>query len=93
MLGGVVVCNSIDVVGYYCMSKLSCCKKNLITLERKQLRIQGLHHWKARAEAVKNISSVHSKNGEKVPIPKVNTKVYGNRKKNPQVSRSKCTHF
>ncbi len=40
--------------------------KNLITLERMQLCIQGLHYLKARAEAVKNIPSVNSKTGEKV---------------------------
>ncbi len=28
--------------------------------------VWGLHHWKVRAEAVKNIFSVNSKTGEKV---------------------------
>ncbi len=41
-------------------------RKTWITLERKQLHIRGLHYWKARAEAVKNIPSVNSKTGEKV---------------------------
>ncbi len=40
--------------------------KTWITLERKHLLIRGLHYWKARAEAVKNIPSVYSKTGEKV---------------------------
>ncbi len=41
-------------------------RKSRITLEPKQLRIRGLHHWKARVETVKNITLVYSKTGEKV---------------------------
>ncbi len=54
-------------------------RKTWITLERKQVRIRGLHHWKARAKAVK-ILPQYTPNRRESAIPKLNTKVYGNRK-------------
>ncbi len=47
----------------------------------KQLRILGLHHWKARTKVVKKYSLSKLQNRRESAIPKLNTRVYGNRKK------------